>query len=271
MKTITSPNNQILKTYLRLTQKKYRDRLGEFLVEGENLVREVLDTQNLNSILISHEAAGMYPDIEASDKSVFIKGNLFSKIARTKTTQGVIASVKSMLLEREEISKYLSNEPGNILVLDRLQDPGNIGTVIRTAEAMGYVAVIGIKGTGDFFSPKVVRAAAGSVIRMKLALVDAPDDIKDICQTSGRQLIGTEVQNAISLENISKITSSGDIALVIGNEGNGISREMSRLTDKNITIPMAGGTESLNAAVAAGIVMYETMKGRNGKNARQNS
>lgn len=230
-----------------------------FLVEGENLVREAISMDMAEDILISDDFSGVYPDIEKSEKTVFIKGNLFKRVAQTKSSQGVLATVKSTLLEKDEFVDYLKSKEGHILILDKLQDPGNIGTILRTGEAFGYVAVVLIKGTGDVFSPKVVRAAAGSVLRMKMMMAEDPRCAREVSEASGRLPVGTLVKDAISLEDY---RIQDDIALVIGNEGNGISSEMSLLTEENITIPMRGDTESLNAAVACGIIMYETMKGR---------
>lgn len=261
MKVITSLKNPIYRNYLRLNQKKYRESLGKFLVEGENIVLEALYSGLSDEVLISEECIGAYPEIESFSEvnKVFIKGNLFKKVARTKNSQGVIAVVKSSLMPEDDFVDFLNNNSGHILILDRLQDPGNIGTMIRTAEAVGYAGIVILKGTADVFSPKVVRAAAGSVLRMNMTLVDTCEKVKDICDSAGRSLIGTKVVDATDLEDYQ---IRGDIALVIGNEGNGMSREFELLADENITISMPGGTESLNAAVACGIIMYKTMKGR---------
>ena len=117
--------------------------------------------------------------------------------------------------------------------MDRLQDPGNIGTMIRTAEAAGYRGIIVIKGTGDVFSPKVVRAAAGSVLRMPFMMADGPDEAAGFLKSAGKKILGTRVENARPFYDVDM---SCDTALVIGNEGNGMSREFSMLADENIMI-----------------------------------
>ena len=146
---------------------------------------------------------------------------------------------------------------GNILVLDRLQDPGNIGTIIRTAEAAGFKGIVLVKGTCDVYSTKVVRAAAGSVLRMPFINADSADEAAGICRSCGKKLIGTSVRDA---RPFFEVDMSEGTALIIGNEGNGMSEGFHSLTDENVMIPMDGDIESLNAAVAAGIIMYNTKK-----------
>lgn len=141
--------------------------------------------------------------------------------------------------------------------MDRLQDPGNIGTIIRTAEAAGYKGIIIVKGTGDVYSPKVVRAAAGSVLRMPMIKAEEPEDVSAFCKEHGKRLIGTSVRNA---KPFYQVDLTNNVALVIGNEGNGMSSELEDLSCENIMIPMEGDNESLNAAVAAGIIMYQSIR-----------
>lgn len=147
-----------------------------------------------------------------------------------------------------------------MLILDRLQDPGNIGTMIRTAEAAGYSAIIAIKGTGDVTSPKVVRAAAGSVLRMPFFLAGSAGEAAEIVKSAGKKLVGTCITEAVPFY---EVDMSSNTALIIGNEGNGMSDEFAALADTNIMIPMKGQIESLNAAVAAGIIMYNSMINNN--------
>ena len=159
----------------------------------------------------------------------------------------------------DEFSESVVKKRGNILILDRLQDPGNIGTMIRTAEAAGYAGIIAIKGTVDVTSPKVIRSAAGSALRMPIIYLDEAKDAAQLCEKVGKRLIGTSVKNAKPFYDIDM---KCDIALVIGNEGNGMSEEFENLAYENVMIPMDGNIESLNAAVAAGIIMYESVKER---------
>ena len=152
---------------------------------------------------------------------------------------------------------YSSLGGKNILVLDRLQDPGNIGTMLRTAEAAGYGGVIAIKGTGDIYSPKVVRAAAGSVFRMPVLQGEETSEAAGRIKQSGRRIAATTMNGSCAYYDADLKSGA---ALVIGNEGNGISDEFLALSDIRVSIPMCGYVESLNAAVAAAILMYENMR-----------
>ena len=146
---------------------------------------------------------------------------------------------------------------GNFVVLDRLQDPGNIGTILRTADAAGYSLAIVLKGTADVFSSKVVRAATGSLFRMPVVFMDSVDELMEFTRAAGKKLVATcfDTDRYYYDENLKE-----NIALIIGNEGSGISRELIECSDLKIKIPMHGNIESLNASVAAGILMYEAVR-----------
>ena len=148
-------------------------------------------------------------------------------------------------------------KPGNVVILDRLQDPGNIGTIIRTAEAAGYKGVVVLKGTADVYSPKVIRAAAGSVFRMPVLFLESPAQAIELLKKYDKKIVSTcfDTEN-----NYYDIELKKNIGLVIGNEGNGICRELVEDSDIRIKIPMTGTVESLNAAVAAGIIMFEAIR-----------
>ncbi|MEA4921987.1 MAG: RNA methyltransferase, partial [Eubacteriaceae bacterium] len=183
--------------------------------------------------------------------TVFMKGSLFDKIARTETSQGIAA-----ITSKQECWE-LPGDAGNLVVLDRLQDPGNIGTIIRTAEAAGYEGIITVRGTADVYSPKVVRAAAGAMLRMPFIHTADAEETMRLLEEMGKTIVATALDADTyyydaDLEN--------NIALVIGNEGNGISEDFIRGSHLKIKIPMKGKTESLNAAVAAGILMYQSIK-----------
>ena len=189
-------------------------------------------------------------------ENVFVvEPKLFSELAQTETSQGIIASVKKPNLSLDEIIDKKSS--GNFVVLDRLQDPGNIGTIIRTADAAGYELVVAMKGTADIFSPKVVRSATGSLFRVPIAFIENNDQLIDFAQKAGKKLAATCLDD-------SKFYYEEDlkenIALVVGNEGNGIDPDLIAKSDVKIKIPMHGSIESLNAAVAAAIIMYESVR-----------
>ncbi len=257
MREITSKNNQIFKNFQKLETKKYRDRFGLYLIEGENLIDEAYKNgAGFGEILIrmGDESRFMKPWMDKEDVYL-VSPSLFGELAQTETSQGIIASVKKPNLSLDEIINKKSS--GNFVVLDRLQDPGNIGTIIRTADAAGYELVVAMKGTADIFSPKVVRSATGSLFRVPIAFIENNDQLIDFAQKAGKKLAATCLDD-------SKFYYEEDlkenIALVVGNEGNGIDPDLIAKSDVKIKIPMHGSIESLNAAVAAAIIMYESVR-----------
>jgi len=254
MREIRSKDNRIFKECQKLSQKKYRDREGLYLIEGENLIGEVPE-EDLVYIICSDRLGWEFDD----DENVYLmSASLFDKLAQTETSQGILAVVRKPKITAASLQDRLA-EDANVVVLDRLQDPGNIGTIIRTAEGAGYGAVITVKGTGDVFSPKTIRAAAGSVFRMPILQVEDNRELRELADRLGKKLVVTafDTDKYYFDADLSKGT-----ALVIGNEGNGVSAELMDMADIKVKIPMDGNLESLNASVAAGILMYETKRRR---------
>ena len=259
MREITSKNNQIFKFFQKLESKKYRDRFGLYLIEGENLIEEAhKNGAQFQEILIRMGEGERFikPWME-DDKVYLVEQKLFAEIAQTETSQGVIASVVKPDISLKD---FASKRPsGNFVVLDRLQDPGNIGTIIRTADAAGYELVVAMKGTADIFSPKVVRSATGSLFRVPIVFAENNDELTEFVHNSGKKLVATCLDD-------SKFYYDEDlrenIALIVGNEGNGISPDLIDKSDVKIKIPMHGSIESLNASVAAAIIMYESVRKR---------
>ena len=257
MRETTSKDNRIFKLCEQLALRKYRDRFSEYIIEGENLVAEALKTGAEIEALICRRGYTKIPR-ELLSKTFVLEEKLFDRLAQTETSQGILAIVK-----KTEISKdmFAGERGSNFVVLDRLQDPGNIGTILRTADAAGYRLAIVMKGTADVFSPKTVRAAAGSLFRMPVVFMDSNSELVEFSGAAGKKLVATcfDTERYYFDEDLTK-----DIALIIGNEGNGISQELMESSDLKIKIPMQGNIESLNAAVAAGILMYEAARQRRG-------
>lgn len=256
MKVITSKDNKIYKQCLSLTSKKYRDKLNLYLVEGEKLVKEAYDAGMVETIILD---AGYSKGIHFQGVDiVFMMGKLFEKLAQTETSQGILAIVRKSVYGKEKFQEIVGKDHGNVVILDRLQDPGNIGTIIRTADAAGYKGLVAIKGTGDVYSPKVVRAAAGSVLRLPMIVVKDEEEALTLLKECGKTVIGTAFNTDRYFYDVDL---TKNIGLVVGNEGNGMSDYFIENTDFNIKIPMQEPVDSLNAAVAAGILMYQS-KGR---------
>ena len=240
--------------------KKYRDRNGEYLIEGPNLLKEALKEEiEVEAVFVrpemTDEEAGIIEEGPELDRKTFILSNrLFDELKDTETSQGIVTVVR----KRQDPSPK-GRPGGNYVVLDRLQDPGNIGTILRTADAAGFDLAVFMKGTADPFSPKVVRSATGSLFRLPMVFVKDAEELAELVHSAGKRLIATamDAEKAYYDCDLEK-----DAAIIIGNEGNGISPELMMRADEKIMIPMAGNTESLNAAVAAGILMYERIRRR---------
>ncbi|MBQ6495783.1 MAG: RNA methyltransferase [Firmicutes bacterium] len=244
-----------------MLRKKYRDQSGLFLLEGTKTLRDAaaegaaiervfLDAEKYNEL---SENDGLIAQLDG--KICVLDKKLYAQLSDTETSQGMIFSVRKPQPPRDLKTEVAD---GNLVVLDRLQDPGNIGTIIRTAEAAGYKGIIAIKGTADLYSPKAARAAAGSLLRMPVLTCDGAQRAAELLHELGKKITVTCLGDAA---NCFETDLTKDVALVVGNEGQGVSQDFMDLADIRVTIPMNGQIESLNAAVAAGILMYQSVGG----------
>lgn len=256
MREIRSKDNRIVKRCEQLSMRKYRDQFGLYLIEGENLLAEAVKNHaRIETVLLREDCQKSLPP-QVADRTFLVDARIFDKLAQTVTSQGILAIVVKEAARKEDFI----NLPGsNFIVLDRLQDPGNIGTILRTADAAGYKLAILMKGTADVYAPKVVRAATGSLFRMPVVSMASAKELAEFTGAAGKKLTATclDARRWYYDEDLTH-----DIALIIGNEGNGISRDLIESSDIQIKIPMQGNIESLNAAVAAGVLMYEAMRGK---------
>mgnify|MGYP000510696016 CR=1 FL=1 len=256
MREIRSKDNKIWKRCEQLTMRKYRDRSGLYLIEGENLLDEAIRNHvRIETVLVREDCQKALPP-EAADKAFLLDARLFDKLAQTVTSQGILAVVAKAEVRKED---FIGLPGSNFIVLDRLQDPGNIGTILRTADAAGYRLAILMKGTADVYAPKVVRAATGSLFRMPVVSMASTEELVEFTRAAGKKLTATclDAQRCYYDEDLTH-----DIALVIGNEGSGVAPALIESSELRIKIPMQGNIESLNAAVAAGVLMYEAMRGK---------
>ena len=256
MREIRSKDNKIWKRCEQLTMRKYRDRSGLYLIEGENLLDEAIRNHvRIETVLVREDCQKALPPA-AADKAFLLDARLFDKLAQTVTSQGILAVVAKAEVRKED---FIGLPGSNFIVLDRLQDPGNIGTILRTADAAGYRLAILMKGTADVYAPKVVRAATGSLFRMPVVSMASTEELVEFTRAAGKKLTATclDAQCCYYDEDLTH-----DIALVIGNEGSGVAPALIESSELRIKIPMQGNIESLNAAVAAGVLMYEAMRGK---------
>ena len=178
---------------------------------------------------------------------------MFGSAADTVNAQGVLAVINKNTADKDDVL----NNYNFIIMCDRIQDPGNLGTIVRTADAFGPAGLLLNKGCADVFSPKVVRASAGAIFRVPVIHSESDLEFMNIMKDKGFYIVSTVVDSKYSFDSMEK---RDKICMVIGNEGRGVSREIINNSDMDLTIKMTGRAESLNASVAAGICIYEIRK-----------
>lgn len=255
---ITSTRNQLLKEIRSLDKRKHRWEQGKFLVEGIKTVEEALEMDGLVTRVIFTESLSstergdmLSKRLRVLSNTVFIPEALFRNISNVENSQGVLAVIDFIPRGTEDVP-----EEGILFYLDGLQDPGNLGTIIRSADAFGISGIVFGENCVDPYNPKVVRATMGSIFRVPLYFKKSGEDFLDQVGHS-RKILATSLNDATPLNLIRFI---GSEVIVIGNEGHGVSQEILDKSDLNIVIPMVGDAESLNAGVAASIIMYETSR-----------
>lgn len=258
MMEVTSSQNALLKEIRSLARKKQRWDLKKFIVEGIKMVDEALDMDDLavrvfftESLASTDKGEELLNRLIGMENSVHMPEGLFNSISNMENSQGVLATVTFSPNEIGGIP-----QDGILLYLDGLQDPGNLGTVIRSADAFGISGIVFGENCVDPYNPKVVRATMGSIFRVPLYFQKDGEDF--FAQISDkRRILATSLKDATPLDTIK--FSNRDV-IVIGNEGHGVSDAIIERSDLNIVIPMVGDAESLNAGVAASIIMYETSR-----------
>lgn len=254
MKRIESTQNALVKYWKKLaTTRKERERSGEFLVEGFHLVEEALKNKERIVQLIVREGVDL-PLLWPIDDVAIVEVTpaVAKEFAETETTQGVFAVCKQPTVADELMATWRK-----VLLVDAVQDPGNVGTMIRTADAAGIDAVILGKGCADLYNPKTLRSAQGSHFHIPVVRGDLEDWIEAL-QCNGIPVFGTALEE--DAVNYSEIQHTGSFGIMVGNEGSGINPQLLSKTDQNIIIPIFGQAESLNVAVATGIVLYGFVK-----------
>lgn len=252
---ITSLQNSIVKQVKELQSKKAaRKKQGLFVVEGYRCVKEIPSRKGLiEYLVVTEKQLDQIPGHLLVDKCYVVTEEIFAKISETQSPQGMLAIVKIPALHLED----LSLNDGAYLILENLQDPGNLGTIIRTAHAFGYKGILMTKGCVDAFSPKVVRATMSGLFYVPIVVDETIKTYVESCKKVNMPLYVTALHE--KSKNIKEISFPKNLGLIIGNEGNGVSQYCIDEADELMIIPMPGGAESLNASVAAAICMYATM------------
>jgi TrmH family RNA methyltransferase len=257
-KDITSKENSIYKLVRALSQKKVRENSGLFLIEGIRLLEEANKGGIKIKYLIINEIVNNVPRINQNCQVLRLPNNLFKKISDTVSSQGIIAVAEQIEISLTDI--ILSANP-LVVVLNGMQDPGNLGTIIRTSAAVDATAVLLTEGTVDLYNPKVIRSTMGSLFQVPI--VNALDDNEAI-KWLNYNSINIMVADLDSEEYYYSANFKDSFALVIGNENRGPNDIWRKAAYKKIKIPILGSTESLNASVAAGIILYDAIRQRLG-------
>lgn len=244
MINISSRSNEIFKKIKKLKQKKYRDIEKQFLAEGDKFLNY---EKNIVNYIINEEYYEKYKEKIDLDKLIILTKELFNEISSHENSQGVIIVYN---YNYSNVNKFKNT----VIVLDKIQDPGNIGTIIRTADAIGVHDFIMIKGTGDIYNEKTVRATMGSIFKINCVYFEEDEAVNNLINNNYNIIATTLSDKSI---NYDKMILSNKNAIIFGNEGNGISKFIQENSNYLIKIPIIGDAESLNVSVAAGVILYK--------------
>ena len=243
---ITSASNKRIKDIQKLKENKNIKKYGRYLIEGKHLVEEALDAKVVEEIIVS-ESFEEYNIVDSFEGELIkVTDSVLKSMSDTITSQGIIAVCRTVKKELD-INNY-----SKVLILDKIQDPGNLGTIIRTADAFNFDCIILGKGTTSLYGQKVIRSTQGS--NFHIDCFDNIDILDVIPEMEDFDLYATSLKGDKYLEQIDNVGEK--VAVIFGNEGSGVSEEILDKVNNLLKINMTGKAESLNVAVAAGIVMH---------------
>lgn len=252
---IESRENGIFKETKKLKDRRGRNKSGKYIIEGFRLVEEAFKASlPVEYLLVSEDGTekieSYLKDYTKGEVKVFgMSEVLLKELSSTENPQGIVAVVEMNKIDLEIEGEFY-------LLCDKLQDPGNLGTIIRTAHAAGVDGIILTKGTVDIYNDKVIRSTMGSMFHIPI-IIDEDLSLTNKLISKGFSLLATSLEGDKDFFNEDL---SGKIIVSVGNEGNGISDEVYALSDKKVKIPMPGGAESLNVAIATSIILYEKVR-----------
>lgn len=263
---ISSSSNPRVKEWAKLADRKYRDREGKFLLEGVHLVQEALSAGWPLAHVVYDAGIGIPAELaEFAEKSdpgrtdapswIPVSPEVIAKCCSTETPQPVFAVA---LKRKPSMDKLFDRESGLVAALDGVQDPGNVGTILRCASAFGASAVVLGRGTADVYNPKTLRATMGAIFHIPVLEADLTEMLPE-ARAKGMAVAGTSLQAARPCHDYD---FRRGVWLVFGNEGAGLSAAVSACVEDNVIIPMAGRAESLNVAMAASVLLYEAQRQR---------
>ena len=245
MELLSSLKNPKVLSWKALKDKKGRDSQNAFLVEGVRIVQEALSSSfEVQALLLREDYQPDYR-LPADIPLYILPDHVFQSVCDTKTPQGIAAVLTRRTREADG---------PRLLALDGVQDPGNVGTIIRTADAAGFTGVLFSPECADLFSPKVLRATMGSIFRLGFSFLASLPEALEKLKKDGFSVLSSQLDGSPFYD---RKDVSSSFVLIIGNEGNGVSEAVKAVATHRLCLPMRGGAESLNAAVAAGIMMYD--------------
>lgn len=264
MQKISSKDNEFIKHVKKLKDKKYRDLSNEYIIEGIKLVGEAIQEEvKIKQIIICEEcekAENISKELMyeiAKEECIYVTEKVFKYISEVSTPQGILA-----IIEKNNNEKEIDYSQDIIVALDDVQDPGNLGTILRTVDSIGLNQILVSKGTADAYNPKVVRSTMGAIFRVKIIeCEDLEKTLKEVKKHKFKVVVSSlQTDNSIyDIDYKKKV-------IIIGNEANGVEQHIQKMADEKIKIPMLGKTESLNASVATGIILYEYVRQKINKN-----
>ena len=250
---ITSTSNETIKYFISLNDKKTRMNAKRFIVEGYHLVDEASKTNLLEAIISTDEK-----ELKKINnvKRYLVNDAIINKIATTKNPQNILGIVKMLDHNITNLVPIIKENKTKLIMLDDVNDPGNLGTIIRTAAGLGYDGIIMSPNTVDLYNEKVIRSTQGVMFKIPIIKANLQEVLK-LLKKEKVFCIGTALTNA---KDVKHITKKDKFAICLGNEAKGISKEVLDNMDENVKIAMNNDVESLNVSIAAGIIMYEMME-----------
>lgn len=250
---ITSTSNETIKYFISLNDKKTRMNAKRFIVEGYHLVNEASKTNLLEAIISTDEK-----ELKKINnvRRYLVNDAIINKIATTKNPQNILGIVKMLDHNITNLLPIIKGNKTKLIMLDDVNDPGNLGTIIRTAAGLGYDGIIMSPNTVDLYNEKVIRSTQGVMFKIPIIKANLQEVIK-LLKKEKVFCIGTALTNA---KDVKHVTKKDKFAICLGNEAKGISKEVLDNMDENVRIAMNNDVESLNVSIAAGIIMYEMME-----------
>lgn len=258
MQSISSKENELIKHIKKLKDKKERDISNEYVIEGIKLIQEAIqENVNIKQIIVCDDCdktEGIPKDLMyeiAKYDCVYVTKKIFKYISEVQEPQGILA-----VIEKNNLDKDIDYNQDIIVALNDVQDPGNLGTILRTVDSIGLTQILVSKGTADSYNPKVVRSTMGAIFRIKIIECEDLEKILKEIKKHKFKIVVTSLQTENTIYEI----NYNKKVIVIGNEAKGVEQKIQQIADEKIKIPMLGKTESLNASVATGIVLYEYVR-----------